>query len=184
MLAAIVCGYEAAGRISEAITPGFRAARLSRLPRRDLRRRGRGGAAAAARCGADGAGDRAVGDLDRRPGDRGRYLRRARIPRGPRGDARHQRGAGGTARLSSARRASWKRGTASSRRSAASMARRRGHRDARAGRELGHLHRHGDQAGARRPSVSRARRGRGQRGARRRTSRRRMWRASPSRVRA
>ncbi len=68
VLAAIVCGYEAAGRIGEAITPGLSRARLSRLPRRGVRRLGGGGAAVAAGRGADGAGDRAFGDLDRRPG--------------------------------------------------------------------------------------------------------------------
>ena len=66
VLAAIVLGYEAAGRIGEAITPGFRTRRLSRLPRRDLCRRGRRRAAARPRRGADGPGDRLVGDLDRR----------------------------------------------------------------------------------------------------------------------
>ena len=119
------------------------------------------GAAAAARRGADGAGDRAVGDLDRRPGHRGGHQCRARVSRRAGGDARRECGAGRAARLSS-RKAYSRRGTDSSRRSAASMARRAADRDRRAGRKLGHHHRHGDQAGARRPSVSRGRRGRGQ----------------------
>ena len=95
VLAAIVLGYEAAGRIGEAITPGFRsrgfhgchgaifaaavaAARLLRLDR-----------------GADGAGDRLVGDLDRRARHRRRHQRRARISRRARDEARDRCGARG-----------------------------------------------------------------------------------------
>ena len=64
VLAAIVLGYEVAGRIGEAVTP-----------RRDLCRRGRRRAAAPARRGADGPGDRPLGDLDRRAGRRGEHQR-------------------------------------------------------------------------------------------------------------
>ncbi len=48
VLAAIVLGYEASGRIGEAITPGFAHQGFSRLPRGDLCRRGRHRAAAGA----------------------------------------------------------------------------------------------------------------------------------------
>ena len=83
VLAAIVCGYEAAGRISEAITPGFRARGFHGCHGAVFAAVGGGGAAVAARRGADGAGDRAVGDLDRRAGDRGGYLAsRANTTRG------------------------------------------------------------------------------------------------------
>ena len=55
VLAAIVCGYEAAGRDQRGDHARLPRARLSRLPRRGIRRVGGGGAAVAARCGADGA---------------------------------------------------------------------------------------------------------------------------------
>ena len=100
VLAAIVLGYEAAGRIGEAITPGFRnrgfhgclvaifagAVAAGRLLGLDPR--------------ADGPGDRLVGDLDRRAGRRGEHECRARIPRGAGGDAGDPRRTRRAARLS------------------------------------------------------------------------------------
>ena len=99
VLAAIVCGYEAAGRIGEAITPGFRqrgfhgchgavfaaavaAARMLRLD-------GVQTAQAIALSATSIGGLATAADTSRR----------ARIPRGPRGNVGHERGPGGTARL-------------------------------------------------------------------------------------
>ena len=90
VLTAMVCGYEAAGRISEAITPGFR-------------NRGFHGCLGAVFAAAVAAGRllqldaprmaqaiALVGDLDRRPRHRGEHQCRARVSRRARGDARGQ----------------------------------------------------------------------------------------------
>ena len=79
VLAAIVLGYELAGRIIDAM-PGSAMRGFHGSHARDLRGDGRGGAAAAARCRADDARDRADRDLGRRAGEGGRYQRRARVP--------------------------------------------------------------------------------------------------------
>src|SRR5215831_15609732 len=76
ILTSIVLGYEAAGRIGEAITPGFRATRIPRLPRCDFCWCGGRGAVAAAGSGSPGPGHSLVGDLDRRADGRGQYQRR------------------------------------------------------------------------------------------------------------
>ena len=164
VLAAIVCGYEAAGRIGEAITPGFRqrgfhgchgavfaaAVAAARLLRLDTAQMTRAIALSATSIG----------------GWQLRRTRRSRASTTP--DLRHawrQRGAGGAARLPVRgtragdtarvlRSGWWRRWRDRSR-----------DRNARSGCELGHLHRHGDQASARRAPVPRDRRGRRQRGA-------------------
>jgi len=73
VLAAIVLGYEAAGRIGEAINPGLPQPRLSRVPRRDLCGSRRRRAVAPPGGGADGPGDRLVSDLNRRAGGSGEH---------------------------------------------------------------------------------------------------------------
>ena len=75
ILTAIVLGYEAAGRIGEAITPRFSHPRVSWLPRRDLWRRSRFWSAVRAGGGSLGPDDRSVGNLDRRANGSSEYER-------------------------------------------------------------------------------------------------------------
>ena len=103
VLAAIVLGYEAAGRIGEAITPGFRSRGFHGCLAAIF-----AGAVAAGRLlrldrDADGAGDRALGDLDRRVDGRGKHQHRARIPCRAGGDAGCSSRARGAARISGRR---------------------------------------------------------------------------------
>ena len=122
VLTAMVLGYEAAGRISEAITPGFRKRGFHGCLGAIFAATVVGRAAAAAGRGTNGAGDRAVGDLDRRAGHRRRYQHGARVSRRAGDDARDQRRARGATRLPRRNAHPGNAATASSRRSAASMA--------------------------------------------------------------
>ena len=180
VLAAIVCGYEAAGRISEAITPGFRtrgfhgchgavfaasvaAARILRLdaarmaPAIALAATSIGGLATAADTSVAReyhAGLAAMLGVNAALAAQRGYQCEESVLETPLGFFEAFGGIDGAAGAAIA--------TAGPR------------------RKLGHLHRHGDQADARRPPISRDRRGRRQRGTPGRMSWQRMWRASRS----
>ena len=126
VLAAIVLGYEAAGRIGEAITPGFRDTWFSRLPRRDFCRCCRRRPAPALGGGADGSGDCLVRDLDRRASRSGQHQRGSRVSCRAGGDARRPGRAGGAARLPGRRAHPRNASTGFSRCMAVSRAPRRG----------------------------------------------------------
>ena len=101
VLRAMVLGYEIAGRVDEALTPG----RLERGFHGSISTIFGGAVAAGTLLAltrrADDAGDRARRHLDRRHARRRQYQRRARVPRRTLGDAGHQRRARRAARDSS-----------------------------------------------------------------------------------
>src|SRR5437870_6518625 len=151
VLAAMVLGYEIAGRIDEALHPGTRRAWVPRLDLYNLWRRGGRRHARQVDAGTDDAGDRAGRDVDRRPHGRRQHQRGARVPGGTLGDARHPRGA---------RRAERIRGRGERPRDAAGLLlsvwrRPPPGRDEGPRHVVGHHHQHGDQARAGRPSAPR-----------------------------
>ncbi len=167
---------------------GLSRARLPRLERGDLRRDGRGGAAAAPRRRADDAGDRADRDLDgglAKAADTSvarEYHAGMATMSGIQAVRAAQRGYKAEERI-----LEMKLGFFEALRRRRRHCRRRLPRDTRSRRLLGHRHRHGGEAGARRPPLSRARRGRRQCRARRqdrRGGRRKHHRVAPRHDRA
>ncbi len=163
VLAAIVVGYEAAGRIIDAM-PRFRVRGYHGSHRRDLRGDRRGRAAAESRRRADDARDRADRDL----GQRAREA--PPIPASPANTiaacdpGRHPGGAGGAARLYRRRNHAGDETQGFSRLYGGEDGAAAAHKDAaRPRRVVGHRHRHGGEAGARRPPVPCLGRGRRQR---------------------
>ena len=109
VLAAIVLGYEAAGRIGEAITPGFRTQGFHGCLVAIFGGAVATGAAAGARRGAHGAGHRPVRDLDGRADGGGEHQCGPRVSRRPGGHA------GGATPHSRRRRDIWRKRVSSKR---------------------------------------------------------------------
>ena len=162
VLAAIVVGYEASGRIIDAMT-GFRERGFHGSQAAIFSATVAAARLLASRRRADDARDRTDRDLVERAGEGGRYQRRARIPRRHGDDGRHPGGAGGAARLQGRRAHSGDEARVfrSGRRRRRQCGGDAGHPGPR--RLVGHRHRHGGQAGARRPPIPCPGRGRRQR---------------------